>query len=430
MTPCKPRADWADLSAEIWGCIFGRLKPEFTEGKVLSGHYSLTECVQEFYELPRVCKRFNSIIRQSPNLHTVLFVHKSIRGSDLRSMCAYIARHCSSVQKGAAECGSPYMEAPLTALLSHEDGPSKLTTVDWSANMAGGYCQLYDSVLLLVTQFTCLTACALSVNETLANEQPYSFDLGALKALPHLAWLELGNGNFASLEAAAHLTYLSLSSCNVNCGADCGFVSSLVDLYSSAAVIEDFHTHGISACCCLRKLDFADSEILAGTPAESMRTIRGEAFETPSSFARLTNLTCIEFYHPDRSGVDAQFGWLSQLPSLRCIGIDVAEMSVEFPESLSTLSNLTCLRVQGRFNKVQIKFSVEWARLVSLEMLEIVSGQVRFTQTLAQLSCLARLRKVKLLHCVGSLDAITTTQIALLADSLGARPEVTFVMRA
>ena len=419
MTPCKPRADWAHLSAEVWESIVDRLKPETAQIEVEFGCSSLAEHVQQFYQLPGVCRRFNSIIRQTPSLHTMLYINDSITGSDLRSMCAYIAHHCSSVQKMSAICGSPYVEAALTALLSHEDGPSKLATMDLNANGDEVFYELYDTVLLLVTQITSLTACALSVNSTLVDGQEYSFDLGALKSLPHLTWLELSHGSFTSLEAASHLTHLSLFACNVNCGADCGFVSSLVELHSRAgAILADFHTHGICACCCLRKLECADSEILAGTPAESLRTLSNRTLEIPSSLARLTALTYIEFYRFDNSNVQVQFGWLSQLPSLRCISIGIGVMVAEFPESLSTLTNLTSLDVYCRLDKVQVKFSVDWAKLVSLEELQISAvsssfpGQVRFTQTLAHLSCLVRLKRVALIHCVGSSDAITTTQIA------------------
>ena len=338
MTSARPRADWAHLSAELWNLVFDKIEPENRE---VDMHKRLTDHVQQFYQLPGVCTRFNSIIRQSPDLHTLLFINDSINGVDLHSMCAHIAHHCSSVQKVVAECGSPYVEAALTTLLSHENGSSKLATLDLSANLDEDFCQLYDTVLLLVTQFSALTACTLCTNSTLADGQPYSFDLGALKALPHLARLELSLGNFTSLEAASHLTYLSLTACQVNCGADCGFVSSLVESHSRlGAVLADFHTHGAS---------------------------------------------------------------------LQCISIGVGVAVAEFPDSLSTLTNLTSLDVQGRLDKVQIKFSVDWAKLVSLEELQISgfssrrSGQVRFTQTLAHLSCLAKLWKVSLLHCVNSI---------------------------
>ena len=408
--------------------MFDRLKPDTgLEGLICQCH-TRAKHVQQFYRLPGVCRRFNSIIRQSPNLHAMLYIKDSFRGIHLHNLCAYIARDCSSVQKMVGMCGSPYVEAALTALLSHEDGPSKLTTLDLSASVRKGFCQLYDTVLLLVTQFSSLTACALDVNSTLANGQQYSFDLGALNALPHLAWLELSHGNFTSLQAASHLTYLSLMSCQVKCGADCGFASSLVVLYLTAGVVlADFHTHGICACCSLCELECEDSEILAGTPAESLRNIGDEALEIPSSLACLTNLTSIQFDHVDRSNVKVQFGWLSHLPSLRYIRIDFDMMVAEFPESLSTLSNLTRLDVSG---EGEINFSVDWARLVSLKELHIGPGQVRFTETVAHLPCLARLRVVALFYCVGSSDAITTTQIALLAYKLGARSDVTFMINA
>ena len=428
MTPYKLQADWAHLSAELWGFVFARLKPENREHEGYYGHH-----MQEFYQLPEVCKRFKHILRQSPDLHTMLFINDSFRSNDLQSVCAHIAHHRSSVQHVVARCGSPYVEAALTALLSHEDGPSKLATLDLSANLEKDVYQMYDTVLFLVTQFTTLTACTLRTNTSSANAQPHGFDLDALRALPHLAWLELSEGSFTSLQAASHLTYLSLRRCKVKCGVDCGFVSSLVELHATDdAVLTDFHIHGVCACCCLRKLECADSDILAGTPGESLRTIhwQGEAFQVPNSLARLTNLTCIEFEYAAFSIEHVQFGWLSQLPSLRRIGIGVAAMSAEFPESLSTLSNLTSLNVWGEDNQVQIKFSVDWARFVSLEKLQIVSGQVRFTQTLAHLSSMARLKKVALLCCVESSNAMTTTQIALLAHKLGARPDVIFDMRA
>ena len=253
----------------------------------------------------------------------MLFIHNMLRAVDLHSVCAHITHHRNSIQKVVAVCGSPYVEAALTTLLVHENGPSKLATLNLSANLDNDDHQLYDTVLFLATQFTTLTACVLRANPSLANGQPYSFDLDALRALPHLAWLELSDGSFTSLQAASHLTYLSLETCNVKCGADCGFVST-------------------------------------GTPAESLRISTDKALEIPNSLARLTTLTCLEIHHADHGDVHVQFGWLSQLPSLRRICINVGVTVAEFPESLSTLSNLTSLYVRGWLSRVQIKFCVDW----------------------------------------------------------------------
>lgn len=429
MTQMRPQADWAQLSSELWMDIFSRLKLDSNDYGILTV-LDLSQEFQDFIELATVCRKFEYVLKHGPNLHSVMYMKPVYDDPDLPGMFKWMQLYGKSVQRLVARCGSPYIESALGALLSHQHvvGTADLTSVYLSPGANGPYERLHDSVLVLLTKFSCLTACTLDMDSLFAGPQQYEFNLCALEALPHLVRLELCNGKFVGLDYALHLTYLDLQTSQVECYGDCEFATSLVELHLVDMVrLENFHSQGVCACCSLQELECVQSCVLAGTPTESLSSLKDQEHHIPDSLSQLTSLTRFDFFHVNH-GAQLQFGWLSQLPSLQDIRMTIDVKTAEFPPALSLLSKLTTLKIANRVPGSHIRFAFDWGRLVELRVLE-THAQVRFTQTLGQLTCLARLNRVVLSH-IGDSDEVTTTQIGLLAHRLGIeRPDVEFVMK-
>ena len=311
MSQCNPHANWAQLSHELWGAIFARLNPDVGDDDFLSSRiYQIGRLDQAcFHHLPRlhlVCKSFNHILARAPHAHDLLTL-TNMHAHDLPSMCAYIQKNGSSISRIVANCGSPYVEAALVTLLSHKSGPAQLTSAHLGASKFQVCQRLHNSVLILLTQFSSLTACTFCLDTpNVLNE----FDLNTLSVLPHLVRLELQRGQFRALDALSHLTHLSLDESYVSCSDDCDFVTSLVNLHLMSSSLEDLHSQGVCACHHLRELQCSRSAVLgSGSDADSMQFIRGDAHCVPDSLRLLTSLTQLDFYI-DNSDRHVDFDWL------------------------------------------------------------------------------------------------------------------------
>ena len=98
-----------------------------------------------------------------------------------------------------------------------------------------------ETAVLLLSLFHSLTQCVL-------HSSTEELDLQPLSALPLLVDLVLQDGYYTSLEAAAHLTALSLDTARAVCTQDCCCVTSLVHLKLSLAGLVHFHHSNVSAC--------------------------------------------------------------------------------------------------------------------------------------------------------------------------------------
>ena len=138
----------------------------------------------------------------------------------------------------------------------------------------------------ILSLFSGLTQCTLSTSHT------KMVSLRAMEALPNLTLLQLSDGNYSRLDAAKHLTHLSLCDASALTLHDCPFVTSLIELDMHRSEIIGFHTQGLAACWSLQSLNCFTSNVQTADPSLG---IHAQAIDLQgvvvASISNLTNLT-------------------------------------------------------------------------------------------------------------------------------------------
>lgn len=364
-----PRADWAQLSSELWATIFLLLQPDPQDDKE-EEYYDFHRELHEFYELSKVCRKFHSLCMQQRSLRSCLFLRDDLDGDALPGMYHWIQRYANSVQTVFAYPGSPYIEAALASLQAHRQPThaTNMTTMHLSKSAANQ--TLPESVLVLVAQFTTLTTCTLDMYTYGFAPVGPEFPLHAFQSMQHLVKLTLANGIFRCLEAASYLTHLFISSSEVKCDEDCACVTSLLELDLTHSALRWFHAQGVRACSRLQVLHCSHSYMLVRNGAEDMKFHRNEPIKIPNSLSALTSLTRLGFSYA-HSTAEIDVGWLSQLQSLHCICATLNVPSAAFPDSLSVLTHLTRLSIANDTARGLFSFLWDWTLFSQLQVLSL-----------------------------------------------------------
>ena len=167
----------------------------------------------------------------------------------------------------------------------------------------------------------------------------YPISLAPLRGLRHLTALSLACGEFKDLDAAMHLTALKLDQCEATCAGDCSMVSSLVQLQILESDVNKFHENGVSACSILTSLACKEAFISAIDPLNTLYLGENAYFEA-SLPASLANITTLRDLALETACAELQLCWLNSLSCLQSICICINGGVIEFPSSLSRLTNL------------------------------------------------------------------------------------------
>ena len=393
-----------------------------------AGTQNFDQEVQHFHALPCVCKLFQSIFDDQPDLYSALSLGEHLDCKHLSGLYHWAQKHGHSVEHLLALSGSPYLEAALTALQSNKSQhePARLTTLCIAHTRFSDYelRPVSDAAVVLLTPFTSLVSFTLDAG---GNAQSPCFNLYALQGLPLLSRLSLTGGTYQEIEAAEHLTHLSIHNSHADCFEECKCVSSLIELSLTDAGLQNLHAQGICACSRLQVLKCIRGFVNAVNSVESMAFCRDSDPLVPNSLSLLTCLTQLEVFYIKHS-IDFEVGWLAQLPFLQCLRVTLDVHVAHFPEQLSVLTHLTQLQVSNNVPGAHMHFAVDWARLAMLQSLWIGS-QATFSQPLTSLVLLSQLRTICFVLS-GDTAAQTATQIASLAHKLGStRPDVAFSTR-
>ena len=290
---CTQMSDWAQLSRELWCNIFDYVQPDINNWEMGWDWDRIwfEEAMQRFLKLSQVCKVFQSILCQH-QYQSALCLRHDLEPSHLSGLYCHILQHGSSVKHLVTACGSPYLEAALAALQSNHK-PAALVTFSMAHD--GAVLPSHDSALLLLVPFTALVSVNLDLQagSDNAHSSNKAFCLQPLAALPCLSRLNLSSGNFQSVDAAEHLTHLSISNCQAECHEVCKCVTSLVELRLNCANLYCFHTTGVCACSRLQLLACIQSCIHAVEPEDTMHFADDyrHLASVPSSLSCLTCLT-------------------------------------------------------------------------------------------------------------------------------------------
>ena len=241
--------------------------------------------------------------------------------------------------------------------------------------------------------------------------------LSFLTSLLTLTSLVLEDGLFTELDAAEHLTCLSLIKCRAFCSQNCTFVSCLVKLELTDSRLEDLHD-GPAMCSRLQSLFLSGACITWGLGVEDLIFDVDIPFEGLSTLTALIALTQLHVtIGDDGCQLTPDLSQLYRLTKLRCLSLTVS-MHVKFSQGLQDLSCLTCLRLRGHRPNIKMVFDVDWKALVDLRHFELTDALVLFECDLSELAPIRTLEKVTLRKLEKS-DMHTRRQIANLAHRFG-----------
>lgn len=296
---------------------------------------------------------------------------------------------------------SPWREMALMALQSPR---ACLEKVHFHDNVP-------EAALLLLSTFQSIKQCVL-------HSSTAELDLQPLLALPQLADLDLQKGYYLHLEAAAHLTALSLDNATAFCTQDSCCVTSLVHLKLSSSGVTHFHHSNVAACSRLRSLSLRKA-YTGAIDDEEVYSFGDEEVRIPSGLSALTALTSLRLHCPDSH---MNLDWVTALSALQSFQLEATQAVI--PASWSAMTCLKTLHLDADgfdyeqpHEEPNVQFHFDWCVLASLEMLDLQYVSMR-ARSLSGLPSLRNLRRV----CFGQLENTsvdTTREIALFAFDLG-----------
>ena len=278
---------------------------------------------------------------QHPSLHQDVLLGSQFKDHNLPNLIDWIRLYGDAVQSFRANCGSQTLMMALAALCMRK------------------CCLKVVSLMQVTKQSLNILAAMHTLTKCYFGPSPGEMlSLQNFCTLPNLTHLGLHGASVTHLDALAHLTCLTLSDCHAMCYQDSKFVSSLLSLVIEDATISRFHHKGISACYRLRYIWFGCATIAAIQDAESF-VFDDDRVCIPRSLWELTALTSLQVQSHLATNMMSCL-WLSQLASLKELGITRPATLIKFP-SFSSLSSLEYVRMdfEGVWSKPVIEFEEE-----------------------------------------------------------------------
>ena len=329
------------------GRVFLELEKDLVDRDLNQYEPSLHPVFHGLHSACCVCRKFNIICNKMSVFNNPILTENTIGEHRTPSLLAYIKKHGAALHRLETGC-APWHDIVLTALQNHPQ--QSLAIVDFT--------RATQATISLMSVFETITTCSLA-NPTFTSEHTSKISLEDLEGLPNLTSLELKGGTFTKLDAAQHLTKLSLRRAHgYSYSGNPAYVKSMLHLTVSRSMLWRFHSCGLSACSNLLQLEIDGGSIYADEndddPSESM--FCNGSCEIPFSLSNLTALTSLEIgYKIDVPDLD--FDWLTQLSSLQhlSVGCDSSAGVMVLPNSLTTLSRLTSLCVGNSKNSAAIE---------------------------------------------------------------------------
>lgn len=399
---------WLHLPSNVWAATFCINRPcNVTQSWI--GHSFKTQA--GFLKLRTVCQTFNKIFQQNDHFSSSVVVGKQAPSCQLPSLVKWLRCLQACVKQLVVENSSPWPEIVITALQSPNP---VLEDLQLSSGVP-------DAAMFLLSTFQSVTTCTLQHAHTSG-----SLDLRPLSSLPLLTELNLVSGQFVGLEAAAHLTALSVNGADAVCMQDCSCVTSLVELDLWSCQLLRFHPRNVFACSRLESLMLVLAEIGGHELDEEYLFpghIHGSGLSGLSALTALTNLVLQYSTH------DMQLDWVTTLSALQSLKVEAFQ--AVFPASWSTMTSLKSLDIEIDPNDdtrgCNLFFFFDLGTLASLQSFEL-SFVTMSAEKLSGLASLSNLQEV-IFKSVESFGKATATEIGLLAFDLGRkRQDVQFRM--
>ena len=272
---------------------------------------SLQEGYHQLHSMRLVCKKFDTVFKEHPELSARLFLGAPSSAKAFMSLLEWLQRDSTVVQELVANCGIARLEATLSGAIVAANKPFQ------SLKRAMVH-KVSDSAATMLALCTNLTSCHFG--------DFYILDLEPLQALPNLSELSLHTGFRADgVGKLAKLTDLELDYVNIDCDGTAEFVHSLKRLSVSGCTIERLHDLGIAACSGLQRLSLIQCCIPALSDQYALdMTVHNDAPPHPLSLTRhlsdLMQLTSLQLF----GLVEAGFERPSVFLLTNLVGLDLS----------------------------------------------------------------------------------------------------------
>ena len=208
-------SNWAVLSGELWARIFNYMQPVLHCQDI----GETQDDVRQLRRLSAVCTSFRTILVQHPHLEPAMLLPEVVEDDALPVMVQYIQQRHACLQTVVSDC-NPHVECALVALLSAHCSIKEVLLASTPSEAVPG------TRMHLLAQFRSLTTCMLDPNagysDRYDDRSSHITSLLPFHHLPHLSLLDVNGGTVHDLDAARHLTTLTLTACEaVSSGTVC-----------------------------------------------------------------------------------------------------------------------------------------------------------------------------------------------------------------
>lgn len=421
-----PRAAWeSSLSDELWVKIFSILAEdvfdELLDRILLQEEEADTVTNHTKYQSLRlVCKRFHEIFLSHPTLSADLFLEYEPPQAAILSLLERLQRHDVTITRLLAECTRTDLAAVLAGAVTAAGRPLQklISAVIRSCSVVS---------LSMLSHCTGLESCRL-MNTTC------HLDLLALQALPRLSFLHLeaqtSTAIFVRIDSLAHLTRVEAKGAVVQIQQPCLFSSSLQNLSIQFGEFQFMHEGGLFQCTALQSLSLSDCCIAGGTAANTL-DIASSPAQLPSSLTSLQQLTALRLNVCSTMSGAFEYPWLPKLTALStlCLQFDEGTMRFNLTDQILSLTNLRQLSISQALQRHStdsvLSLEVSWHLLPTLHTLSLFACFLKFDQRVLGLIKMSSLKNLQFSRCQ-RLDEMTAYHFgALLYNMAIKRPDVT-----
>ena len=313
----------------------------------------------------------------------------------VESLTTYINRHKGKVQQLMSSAPDDLQSRILVSL---QCANSLLKT----ARTSMGTNQADVDALATLQRLTSLT---------LGGDEQLQPCLACLSQLSYLQELVLEGGLFFGLESLQHVTKLELSSSQAQCLGTGHFCTTLRVLSLDGSKLVGMGNGGVGACTALERLTCVNS-VVEAQAAEDFFITPGMDISLPAVMTTLTFLTSLHLSAglPENAQDDdmTYFEVLSDLSNLRHLHFQF-EHGCTVSGGLSKLAKLTSLSFSFKYRpfKRSMKFDLDWAALVSLQMVVFNGiGPCLFDHTLLKLAKVKTLSDIRMSCLPADVDSL------------------------
>jgi len=365
-----------EIRAQIL-CLLGSGVAEETDLMYLSTKYTFSQQAS-FYRLRLVCKRFNDVFLEYPDLCRHLVFRQQQANTLNPSLVAWLKRYHTSVQTLAAYCGNSALIHLLDMLASNKNRLQSVLV----QNYLGGPLPSFAPFAHLTTL------------EVVAPGDDI-FDLSTLQLSKSLQTLIMQIGTFETQSLPPNLTYLYLAGSELMCYNNCSCVTSLTRLkLLGNSCLYGLHHQGL-ACHALEGLTCLESYVTAMDVDRSM-IFNHNMFRMPLGLSALTSLRCFDATIATTSTLTLDA--FCELTSLQDLKVHVRGASLWANSGVSQLSMLTSLTLlaSAENKEVGVRFFMEWLGMQALQVLDISCDEFSFGSDILSLVKLESLRQVNI----------------------------------